>query len=273
MPWMLRTAGSVELRMHGPDRPTRPVAVVLHGVGSTADFALRCLAGPLTDLGYDVVAPDLRGHAGSTALPDPADHSLDHHVADLAVLADRLDIRLVAGISLGSEIALRWLAGRSDLDGAALCLPGIAGPSSGPAAANRAAADQLAALGVPAVLDAMGDAPHALRWVVEEVRASWPQHEPASLVAALRAVAGYDVIDDATARGVSTPVGLVGVTDDAGHPPGTTSALAAVLPRSATAWLQLADLASDRAALGRAAVGAMQDAQAVRRPDPQTLGH
>ncbi|HVF20080.1 MAG TPA: alpha/beta fold hydrolase, partial [Mycobacteriales bacterium] len=71
MSWTLRADSRVELVVHGPAHPARPVAVVLHGVGSTADFALRCLAKPLTDLGYDVVAPDLRGHAGSTPLSDP----------------------------------------------------------------------------------------------------------------------------------------------------------------------------------------------------------
>src|SRR5687767_9645585 len=137
MPWSLRTANGVELRVRGPERPTRPVAVVLHGVGSTSDFALRCLAEPIRELGYDVVAPDLRGHAQSTPLLDPADHSIEHHVADLGRLAEVLDVRLVAGISLGAEVALRWLVSGAGVDGAVICLPGVVGPDSIPAAANR----------------------------------------------------------------------------------------------------------------------------------------
>ncbi|HVF19286.1 MAG TPA: alpha/beta fold hydrolase, partial [Mycobacteriales bacterium] len=242
------------------------VAVVLHGVGSTADFALRCLAKPLTDLGYDVVAPDLRGHAGSTPLSDPAAHSIEGHVADLSALAARLDVRLVAGISLGGEIALRWIASGADVDGAVVCLPGIAGPTSGPAAANRATAEELARRGVGEVLAAMRDAPDALGWVVDEVRASWPRHDPASLVAALRAVAECEPIDAVDAARVLVPTGVVVVTDDSGHPADVAERLVATLPRSAAVRIRLADLATDRSELGRAGVRALRRAQA--EPDP-----
>lgn len=259
--------------VHGPTEPTRPVAVVLHGVGSTAEFARRCLAGPLSHLGYDVLAPDLRGHAASTPLDNPRDHSLHHHVADLAALARIVDIRLVAGLSLGAEVALRWACARHApgveahrLDGLLLCLPGVAGPSSGPAAANRAAADELASYGVADVLARMSEADGALPWVVDEVRASWSQHDPPSLVAALRAVAAEDPLPDSALAGLDVPVGIVGVTDDAAHPVEIARRLAAGLPRAALETLALTDLAFDRSTLGRAAAHALISAR--RGPPP-----
>ena len=258
MSWSLRTADGVELRVHGPVAPTRPVALILHGVGSTADFAMRCLAGPIAELGYDVVAPDLRGHGASTPLPDAADHALAAHVSDVSVLAGRLPVRLVAGISLGAEVALRWLATTAPtIDGAVLCLPGISGPGSAAAAANRAAADELTRNGVAAVLAGLPAAEGALPWVVEEVQASWNRHDPASLVAALHAVAEATPVPLAGLSALATPVGIVAVTDDHSHPAEAARALAAALPFAAVCELALADLAGDRSDLGRAAVRAL----------------
>ena len=264
MSWSLRTDSSVELVVHGPARPTRRVAVVLHGVGSTADFALRCLAPALSDLGYDVVAPDLRGHAGSTPLPDPADHSLDHHLADLSAIAERVDVGLVAGISLGAEIALRWLASGGEVDGAVLCLPGVVGPESLPAAANRHSAAAVAAVGVPAFLAAMDGATGALSWVVDEVRASWTRHDPASLIAALRSVAEEQPTPARALEVVRTPVGVVAVEDDVGHPAAAADQLVAGLTSAHLTRIRLADLADDRALLGRVGVAAMLRASASR---------
>lgn len=267
MPWPLRTAPDVVLQVHGPAQPTAPVAVVLHGVGSTADFALRCLTGPLTELGYAVVAPDLRGHAGSTALPDPADHSLEHHVADLTVLAAQVDVRLVAGISLGAEVALRWACTRPGpaLDGLLLCLPGVVGPTSAPAEANRVVAGRLASAGLAALLAELAVAEAALPWVVDEVQASWPRHDVVSLRAALLAVAGATPVSPTGLSTLATPVGIVAVTDDLGHPAEAARALAAALPYAAVDELALADLAEDRSDLGRAAVRAWTRARGLRR--------
>lgn len=259
MPWPLRTAPGVTLQVHGPESPSRPVAVLLHGVASAADFALRCLAAPLDRLGYDVVAPDLRGHAASTPLADPADHALDHHVADLAELAARVDVRLLAGISLGAEIALQWACanGADRLDGLLVCAPGIAGPVSAAAAANRATAVDLASYGVPAVLARLGDAAGPLPWVVDEVRASWSRHQPPSLIAALRAAAEAEPLSAADLAALDVPVGVVAFSDDAGHPVELAARLVATLPRAALETLGLADLAVDRSVLGRTALRAL----------------
>ena len=266
MTWLLHSDPGVVLRVHGPWDATRPVAVVLHGVGSTADFALRCLGGPLGALGYDVVAPDLRGHAGSTPLADPAAHAVEAHVGDVSALAAEVDVHLVAGISLGAEVALRWVAagaGRAP-DGVVVCLPGIAGPASTPAAASRAAADLLATRGVDAVLAGMGRADGALPWVVEEVRASWPQHHPTSLVAALRAAAEEHPTSEDRLRAVGVPVGVVAVDGDAGHPSDVARHLVERLPCAALTTVALADLADDRGRLGRAGVAALARASGSR---------
>ncbi|HVE98412.1 MAG TPA: alpha/beta fold hydrolase, partial [Mycobacteriales bacterium] len=142
----------------------RPVAVVLHGVGSTGEFARRCLAAPLGSLGYDVVAPDLRGHASAGSCRDPAAHSVGSHLVDLQALAEQVDVRLVAGISLGAELALRWSAEHPRLDGVVLCLPGLTGPTTVAAAANRHVADRVAREGVEPVLAELARDPAALPW-------------------------------------------------------------------------------------------------------------
>ncbi len=259
VPWPLTTAPDVTLTLHGPAAPTRPVAVVLHGVGSTADFACRCLAAPLRSLGYDVVAPDLRGHGASTPLGDPEKHSLDHHVADLDVLASVVDVRLVAGISLGAEVALHWAGSQpvQKLDGLVVCLPGVAGPASTPAAANRATAAELNADGVAAVLDRMASADQALPWVVKEVRHAWTQHAPASLIAGLRAAAAATPVPDDVLATIAVPVGIVAALDDAGHPLSVARRLASLLREAALETLLLTSMADDRSVLGRSAVRAL----------------
>ncbi|HVE63632.1 MAG TPA: alpha/beta hydrolase [Mycobacteriales bacterium] len=255
------------LSSSAPARPGRPAAVVLHGVGSTPDFALRCLAGPLEALGYDVVAPTLRGHGNTAPSEDPVDHSLDRHVADLADCVSAYDVRLVAGISLGAEIALRWVADTrgAGLAGLLLCLPGVAGPTSASASANRAMADELSSCGLEAVLRRIRTADGVLPWVVEEVRASWGQHEPASLVAALRAVADAEPLSAPTLQRIDVPVGMVAVSDDLGHPVEIAMRYATLLPRAAVLTMQLADLEPDRSSLGRVALRALD---LTRRPLP-----
>ncbi len=254
----LTTPDGTTLRGDVSGPAERPVAVLLHGVGSTTDFVRRCLADAAAAAGYRVVAYDLRGHGRSTPSADPAFHAIEHHVADLDAVAERYDVRLVGGISLGGHVGAAWAAGRDDLDGVLMCLPGRLDPASLPAAANAQAADELARDGVSAALARMAGETGVPAWVVEEVHASWPTHDPASLVAALRAVATEPVRDD-LAR-VTAPVGLVGLTDDPAHPWDAAVDCAAMLPRATLVASALADLADDRGQLGRLAVQAWRAA-------------
>lgn len=243
-----------------PSRPStraRPVALVLPGVGSTADFAERCFGPALREAGYDVVAREPRGHAGRPVARRLSEHSLETHLADVHSAIEVSGARLVAGISLGAEIAVRYAAEATGLDGVLACLPGAAGPRSAQAAVNRSIADALDARGVAAVLDDMRRDKTALRWVVDEVGASWPAHDPASLVAALRSVAELPAIEVDTARRVDVPVGVVALSDDFAHPLTLAQRLVGMLPRAALQTLSLVDVGADRTRLGRAAVAAL----------------
>lgn len=78
----------------GPGR-----ALLLHGVGSAGATWWR-LAETFAEDGYEVVAPDLRGHGSS---PRAGSYLLADHVADLRALGTGWD--LVVGHSLGGVLA------------------------------------------------------------------------------------------------------------------------------------------------------------------------
>lgn len=102
--WPLRLATNV-LNPGG----TRGRALLLHGLGSDGNtwwwFSSR-----LADLGYLVVAPDLRSHGAS---PTAIDHRIATLAADVAILGDGWD--LVVGNSLGGAVAAELL-GRPHLE-------------------------------------------------------------------------------------------------------------------------------------------------------------
>ena len=84
--------------------------VFLHGfLGSADDFIL-----PMRRLADRVrcVAPDLPGHGGSAAPPEPARYAMAEAAADLSALCAELHLRRVAavGYSMGGRIALGWAA-------------------------------------------------------------------------------------------------------------------------------------------------------------------
>ncbi|MGY5885021.1 alpha/beta fold hydrolase [Modestobacter lacusdianchii] len=75
------------------DAPGAPLVVLVHGItGNAAVWApvAAALAGEC-----EVVAPDLRGRAGSAGLPSP--YGLSQHAADLASLLDRFGADAAAG--------------------------------------------------------------------------------------------------------------------------------------------------------------------------------
>ncbi|WP_069814390.1 alpha/beta fold hydrolase [Streptomyces sp. TP-A0874] len=84
--------------------PDAPVAVALHGITANALSWARVadrLAGRVT-----LVAPDLRGRAGSGTLPGP--YGMAAHAADVAALADALELRgaVLTGHSMGAFVAV-----------------------------------------------------------------------------------------------------------------------------------------------------------------------
>ncbi len=97
------------------DAPGSPIAVLVHGITANA-MAWAPVAAALAG-GFEVVAPDLRGRAGSAGLPGP--YGLERHADDLATLLDRFgadrdagaDATVLVGHSMGAFVAALAAAG------------------------------------------------------------------------------------------------------------------------------------------------------------------
>jgi 2-succinyl-6-hydroxy-2,4-cyclohexadiene-1-carboxylate synthase len=171
--------------------------LALHGfTGSAATW--NGLAGALGD-GRRLIAPDLLGHAGSDAPPDPARYAMERQADDLAALLDVLAAAPadVVGYSMGARLAL-VLALRHPAAVRRLILESpSAGIGDERARAARRAADEVLAVrlerdGVVAFVDAWEAQPvfASQRALPEEVRdrqrAERLGHDPAGLAASLR---------------------------------------------------------------------------------------
>jgi pimeloyl-ACP methyl ester carboxylesterase len=93
--------GDLSLLRWPAQRAGAPVVVLIHGITSNAMVwarVARALAGE-----FEVVAPDLRGRAGSAGLPPP--YGLAAHADDVAALLDRFGDAVLAGHSMGGFVA------------------------------------------------------------------------------------------------------------------------------------------------------------------------
>ena len=97
--------GDVELAVVEAGRGGRPLLLVHGFTGAKEDF--RDAVDPLAAAGHWVVAPDLRGHGGSTHLPGEGAYTLDRFVDDVLGLADALgwDRFDLLGHSMGGMVA------------------------------------------------------------------------------------------------------------------------------------------------------------------------
>lgn len=222
---------------------TGPVAVLLAGAGSSADFVRRAFGPALADHELVAVPPS----------PGPAVVSAAYAALDAAAAAYGSRLRLVGGVSLGAHLAARWAAGRS-LDGLLLALPAWTGAPGAVAAATGAAADQVDRLGTAGALAAAQAG--GVGWVAEELAAAWPAYG-GLLAPTLRAAAGTPGPSVAELRALEVPAGVVAFADDPLHPLAVAEQWAALLPRAALRRLRLADLATDRSPLGAAAQAAL----------------
>ncbi len=100
-----RRVGTVELATIESGAGGAPLLAVHGFTGCKEDFADELDA--LGDLGFHVVAPDLRGHGDSTHLDDEAAYSLESFAADMWALADDLGWERfhLIGHSMGGMVA------------------------------------------------------------------------------------------------------------------------------------------------------------------------
>nr|WP_179722437.1 alpha/beta fold hydrolase [Petropleomorpha daqingensis] len=95
------TGGELSVLHWRADSPGAPLVVLLHGITSNALVWAR-IAGELAGE-FEVVAPDLRGRAGSAGLPGP--YGLAAHADDVATLLGRFGDAVVVGHSMGAFVA------------------------------------------------------------------------------------------------------------------------------------------------------------------------
>ena len=121
--------------LHWPaDAPGAPLAVLVHGITANAMAWARvgaALAGE-----FEVVAPDLRGRAGSAGLPGP--YGIETHAEDLTALLDHFGsaaddgagATVLVGHSMGAFVAVLAAAGiaRDRVHGLVLVDGGLALP-------------------------------------------------------------------------------------------------------------------------------------------------
>ncbi|MGY1785569.1 alpha/beta fold hydrolase [Geodermatophilus sp. SYSU D00698] len=116
------------------DAPGSPIAVLVHGITANAMAWARVAAALAGE--FEVVAPDLRGRAGSAGLPGP--YGLERHARDVATLLDRFgadddagaDATVLVGHSMGAFVAAMAAAGpaRDEVHGLVLVDGGLALP-------------------------------------------------------------------------------------------------------------------------------------------------
>jgi pimeloyl-ACP methyl ester carboxylesterase len=95
------TGGHLSL-LHWPaDSPGAPVVLLLHGITSNAMVWAR-VAGELAGE-FELVAPDLRGRAGSAGLPGP--YGLTAHAEDVAAVLGHVGDAVLVGHSMGAFVA------------------------------------------------------------------------------------------------------------------------------------------------------------------------
>ena len=97
------TVGAVELHYRQSGTVEDPTVVLLHGGGSTSATWQR-VTPELTDVGFHVVALDLRGHGGSGRTEH---YRLADYRDDVIGLLEQLDLRnyVLVGHSLGAHVA------------------------------------------------------------------------------------------------------------------------------------------------------------------------
>lgn len=248
--------GGVALAVTEVGDRNAPAWVVAHGVGSHSRFIRDAFAGPLVSAGWRLVSYDLRAHGGSQPVRDPALHSLDHHVGDLAAVVTAVGARRVGGVSLGGHVAVTYAA-QVGAEAVLACLPAWTGRAIPGQGAHAAVAAEVRGLGVAGLLERFRDDTALAPWLRQVLLRDWPEHDPASLAAALEALDGACAPTESELRSLAVPLGVVAWAGDPGHPLEVARDWVAWAPRATLAVLALSDLDADAAALGRAALSTL----------------
>jgi pimeloyl-ACP methyl ester carboxylesterase len=219
-----------------------PVAVLLPGTGSDDVFVRAVFAGPLAEIGVELVTPP----------PPPGDCLAAGYLAALdEVSGARKGGILVGGISFGAHLGAEWAVRNPDRTaGLLVALPAWNGaPGDAPASlAAKLSADEIRREGVSATLTrtSAGVAP----WLGEELDRAWRRHGD-QLAAGLEAAAGHPAPTLAELAGLDVPAGVATCVDDPVHPAAVARAWASALPRAELGETTLNALGADRESLGR----------------------
>ena len=236
------------------------VALLAHGAGSCPATARRLL-GTAVPPGATPVAIDARGTVGQV-------------VARIEAAAAGHDVALVAGISLGAHATALWVAGGGPADRVLLVMPAWTGLPGDVAALTRSSADAVRARGRAHVLaDAMcavepGD------WVLDELRRGWAAYDDDTLADALRAAATSPAPTLEVLATIARPTAVVALADDPLHRLEVAQSWAAAVPDARLAVVGRHAPSTDRGALGRAGLAALdahttlRDTRGVPRETP-----
>lgn len=222
--------------------------VILAGTGSDDDYAARVFAGPLGDVGAQVLAPP----------PQPGRLIAGYRAAlDDAALRGPI---AVGGISIGAAVAAAWALQHPDRVVAVLAaLPAWTGaPDGAPAAqAARHSAEQLRRTGLAATTAQLRAS--SPPWLAEELARSWRRQWP-QLPDAMEEAAGYVAPSRAQLARLGVPLGVAAATDDPIHPLAVGVEWADAAPHAAMRTLTLDQLGADPSALGAACLAALESA-------------
>ncbi len=255
-----RDGDPVDLAVVELGQPDAPAIVLAHGVGSSARFVAAACAEPLTGVGRRLVTYDARGHGGSTPCPDPADHHLDAHAADLAaVVASTVGVEAVGGISLGGHAALRWAGNRPRI----VCLPAWVGTAVAGEGPHAVVAEEVRRVGVAAIVERLRRDAQMLAWLRDTLVTDYARHDPASLAAALLALDGGDAPTLGEVAGLTDEVAVVAWRGDPGHPFEVAEQLVWHASDATLTELDLDDLDRSLTTFGDAVVAALRDVGAL----------